>query len=125
MIQTQAGKSPAAVGTLRRLGKIIDDEPSPRLVLQAVRLAGHAEVAALLWRSEPTPARLLLDNAETGRPGLRQMLRAFQRQTEVDLPRVWNVFAPWTIAVDRVLSGETLADEVRPTLLRLARNVGY
>jgi hypothetical protein len=112
----------AALAALRRLDKILDSDPMERVVLQAIRLAAHAEVASFLRQSKQS--RRCLDNSEPDAPGLLQLLKAMAARTRETFPSVWRMFVRWPGVVEQALTVET-AEAGRAELLRLARLIGY
>jgi hypothetical protein len=111
----------AALSALERLGEILEGDPTERVVLQALRLAAHAEVASLLPQGKR--ARRCLDNPAPGAPGLLQLLEEMAARTQETLPSVWRMFERWPPAVVQALRAET-AEAGRAELLRLARLLG-
>ena len=101
VIRALRGEPAEAVAALRRLGEILAGDRGERLVLQAIRLAAHAETAALLAERHPKPARRLLDGKDAAQPGLLQQLQALEAQARPEFPGVWRLFADWPDAVRR------------------------
>jgi hypothetical protein len=120
VVQALRGDVAAAVASVRRLGDILDSEPTERLVLDAVRLAAHAEVAALLRDKHAKQARQLLDNGVADRPGLLQLLDRLEAKAK-ELASVRRLFAEWSVPVRGVVDGAMPP----ATLATLARAIGY
>jgi hypothetical protein len=111
-----------AAEALTRLAAVLPDGTEERAILSAIRLAAHAEAAAVLWPARPRVARTFLDHGAPGYPGLLQQLDHLREVSEKTIPRLWAVVEPWGAVVRRLLGGDPTAGA---ELLRLARRIGY
>jgi hypothetical protein len=117
------GEAEPAVESLRRLAHLLSGEQARHVVLQTVRLAAHAETAAVLTPRQAKTAKRLLDSAATDCPGLKQLLSLLQAEVAADFPGIWRAFSDWPLAVDTALRGNLAAEAQQ--LSRIARRVGY
>jgi hypothetical protein len=99
LLRALLGDRDGAVAALNVLRRTLDPVGRGQVVLGAVQLAACAETAAALWADHRPAARQILDEGHAERPGLRQLLRSFARQTESAFPRVWRAFAGGEAAV--------------------------
>jgi hypothetical protein len=94
------------------------------MVLGIIQLAAYAEVAALLWNTEPNQARLLLDCKDKDKLGLRQLLEKLSQQSCDLFPAVWDITQSWLAVLTRVLE-QNSSDNIRELLLGLGRTISY
>jgi hypothetical protein len=125
LMRAMRGEAEAAITALGRLGEVTAVVRTIRVVLQAIRLAAHAEVGVLLWTRHAKRARLILDSEDAKQPGLRQLLEDLAGKTRDSFPDIWRVFAPWPEVVTQALGSGSAGESARVTLLRLARVIGY
>jgi hypothetical protein len=117
------GKAEPATESLHRLAHLLSGEQARHFVLQTVRLAAHAETAAVLAPRQAKTAKRLLDSAAADCRGLKQLLSLLQAEVAADFPGIWRAFSDWPPAVDAALQGNLPAEAQQ--LSRLARRVGY
>jgi hypothetical protein len=120
------GEAGPAVDALRRLASLLSGPQADRLVLQTVRLAAHAETAAVLAPRHAKHARRLLDSDEANCPGLQQLLAALKEAAAAEFPGIWGVFEDWPPVVQAAVQGDRAAQApARASLVPLGRRVGY
>jgi tetratricopeptide (TPR) repeat protein len=117
------GEAELALENLRRLAHLLSGKQAGHFVLQTVRLAAHAETAAVLASRQAKTTRRLLDSTATDFPGLKQMLALLQTEVAADFPGIWRAFSDWPPVVDAALRGNLSAEAQQ--LSRIARRVGY
>lgn len=122
VIQAFCGEYHVPARVLRRLGDLLSGEDADRFVLQAIRLAAHAEVASVLAPRKENQAKRILSSDRAERPGLLPLLEQMKSETESDFPCVWAVFEDWPQVASKAVQGD---QEAYLELRSLARRVGY
>lgn len=126
VIRALRGEAGPATECLRRLAAILAVKLSDRVVLQTIRLAAHAETAAVLYGKHAKQARGILDSNEADCPGLSQLLTRLAPATATSFPGISRVFEDWGPAVQAALQGDPTTRPAAATrLVALARRIGY
>ncbi len=109
-IRANQGQREEALTALKRIGKV-----KGRALLELIKLAAYAEVAGLLWDSDPDCSRSILSD-------LREVVDPFKRGN-YGFPSLVRMVEEWPHVIDKLLKEETTPEVARETLLQLARPV--